>query len=289
MAEAVTLDPKELVLRAPNLGSPPLVYRRLMAIIDDPRSGPDDVAGVISQDTALTIKLLKLVNSALFSFGRRIDTVSQAVEAVGTNRVRDLALATSVTSFFRDVPPELIHAADFWRHSLACGVGARAIATHLRARDVERFFVAGMLHDVGRLVLYTTAPPEACAIHEHARSREIPLYEAERELMGFDHGTVGGALMEHWNMPSSLTEAVALHHRPDAANLFRLEAVTVHAADIVANSLGLGRSGERLVPPRCEGAWSSLGIDGEAFDRLTEKIQIEYREALSAFGLTEAD
>lgn len=289
MIEALALDPRELVKRAPDLGSPPLVYRRLMAIIDDPRAGADDVAHVISQDVALTVRLLRLVNSAFFSLGRRVDTVSEAVGAVGTTRVRDLALATSVTSFFRNVPPELIHAADFWRHSLACGVGARAIASHCGVRDVEHFFVAGMLHDVGRLVLYIAAPSEARAILDHASLREIPLYEAERDLTGFDHGTVGGALMESWNMPASLTEAVALHHQPDSANLFRVEAAAVHVADIVANGLELGRSGERIIPPRCEEAWSSLSIDDASLSSLTERIQREYREALSAFGLTESN
>ncbi len=289
MIEALALDPRELVKRAPDFGSPPLVYRRLMAIIDDPRAGADDVARVISQDTALTVRLLRLVNSALFSFGRRVDTVSEAVSAVGTTRVRDLALATSVTSFFRNVPPELIHAADFWRHSLACGVGARAMAAHCGVKDVEHFFVAGMLHDVGRLVLYIAAPSEARTILEHASLREIPLYEAERELTGFDHGTVGGALMELWNMPASLSEAVASHHRPESANLFRVEAAAVHVADILANRLELGRSGERLVPAKCEEAWSLLSLDDESISSLTERILREYREALSAFGLTESD
>lgn len=289
MNGSVTLDPKTLIESSPELGSPPVVYARLMEVIDDPRTGASDVAEVISLDAALTVRLLKLVNSAGFARRRQIDSVSQAVGVLGTTRVRDLALATSVTTFFKDVPPELIHAADFWRHSLATGVGASVIAGLRNEPNAERFFVAGLLHDIGRLVLYLSAPVEAKTILQHADERQIMLYEAERELTGFDHGTIGGTLMEHWNMPDGLTQSIAHHHHPSGTAAYAVEAATVHLADIFAHRLELGRSGEGLVPPMWSEALERLAIDPDVLPETLEQIEQRYRDTVRLFGLSEED
>lgn len=286
--EKVALDPKTLIDSSPELGSPPVVYVRLMEVIDDPRKGAHDVADVISLDAALTVRLLRLVNSAAFAHRRQIDSVSQAVGVLGTTGLRDLALATSVTTFFKDVPPELIHADDFWRHSLATGVAAKVIAGLRNERNADRFFVAGLLHDIGRLVLYLGAPEEARTILDHALEREISLFEAEHELMGFDHGAIGGALMAHWNMPDALAQSITHHHSPEATKAFAVEASTVHLADIFAHELELGRSGESRIPARQEGAMDRLGIDEAALPEALERIQDLYQETVAAFGLGES-
>ena len=283
----VELDPKALIESSPELGSPPVVYARLMEVIDDATKGAHDVAEVISLDAALTVRLLRLVNSASFARRRQIDTVSQAVGVLGTSGIRDLALATSVTTFFKDVPPELIHADDFWRHSLATGVAAKVIAGMRNERNADRFFVAGLLHDIGRLVLYVGAPAEARTILDHAIQEEEPIFEIERQLMGFDHGAIGGALMTHWNMPDALAESITHHHSPETTKAFAVEASTVHLADALAHELNLGRSGESLVPQRQEGAMERLGIDPALLDEALKTIEEQYIDTVSAFGLGE--
>lgn len=285
MPDLKTLDPLELIDSVPTLGSPPAVYQRLVQVLDDPRSGPHEVAAVIGQDPSLTARLLRLANSAYFAFDRPVDSVHQAVSFIGLTHVRDVALATSVTSAFHDVPPDLIHLEDFWRHSVAVGVGARMLAGIRRETNVERFFVAGMLHDVGRLVLYVSAPETARAVLERAQERECLLYEAEMELTGLDHATIGGALMERWNMPASLVECVAFHHRPEEAADHQVEAATIHLADLVANALRLGRSGERMVPPRWLGVWETLDLDPGLLNDLITSIGEEYHNLVGAFGL----
>ena len=285
MPDVKTLDPRELIESVPTLGSPPAVYQRLCEVLDDPRSGAHEVAAVIGQDPSMTARLLRLANSAYFAFDRPVDSVHQAVSFIGLTHVRDIALATSVTSAFRDVPPDLIHLEDFWRHSVAVGIGARLIAGIRRETNVERFFVAGMLHDVGRLVLYVSAPETAQAVLEHAQDRECLLYESEMELTGLDHGTIGGALMERWNMPASLIECVAFHHRPQEAEDHPVEAATIHPADLVANALRLGRSGERMVPPRWIGVWDSLDLDPSLLNELMASVGEEYHNLVGAFGL----
>lgn len=284
MPELTTLDAAALITQAPQLGSPPAVYQRLVEVLDDPRSGGHEVAAVIGQDPSLTARLLRLANSAYFSFDRPVDSVHQAVTFIGLTHVRDIALATSVTSAFRDVPADLIDLEEFWRHSLAVGICARMLAGIRKESNVERFFVAGMLHDVGRLVLYVSAADAARAILEHAKDRECLLYEAEMELVGLDHGTIGGALMEQWNMPASLAECVALHHRPQEALSYPVETATIHLADLVANALRLGRSGERMVPPRWIGVWETLDLDPSLLNHLMTSTRVEYGEVVGAFG-----
>lgn len=285
MPTLLTLDARELLDGAPNLGSPPAVYQRLVEVLNHPNSGVHEVAAVVSQDTALTARLLRLANSSYFSFSRPVDSVRQAVRLMGTTPVRDLALATSVTSVFRDLPPDLINLEDFWRHSLAVGMGARMMATDRRETNVDRFFVAGMLHDLGRLVLYMRAPDVARAVLEYAKDRDCHLYDAERELTGIDHGTIGGALMDRWSMPESLVECVWLHHAPDSSVQHPVETATIHLADVLANALSLGCSGERLVPPRHPDVWDALDLDPSSLPHMMDSLREEYSQVVSAFGL----
>lgn len=283
------LRPQDLLADSPELGSPPLVYRRLVEVINHPRGGAGDVANVIREDTALTARLLKLVNSAFFAFPKKIETVSQAVSVVGTSQVRDLALATSVTDLFKGIPSDLIDVEDFWKHSLGVGVAARVLASLRSEANVERFFVAGILHDVGRLVLLMRAPRETADVIAASRARGTLLYETEREVLGFDHARMGGILMDHWKMPDALREAVRLHHDPRRAERYPMEAGTVHVADIIATALQLGSSGERLVPPVSAGAWASLGIDPGVMGFAVDDIDRQYSSAVHLLGLALED
>ena len=285
MSTGAALRPSELVQGSIKLGSPPHIYERLMEVINHPRGGAADVAKVIREDTALTARLLKAVNSAFFSFPRRIDTVSQAVTVVGTSQVRDLALATSVVTLFKDVPPDLADMDGFWKHSLAVGVGARVLAGFRREGNVERFFVAGMLHDVGKLVLYLQAPEEARAALDYSRTEEALLHKSEQEVMGFDHAQVGEALMDLWNMPLSLREAIRFHHSPTRANRFPAETAAIHASDIIVHAMGLGNSGERFVPPLSPEAWEALGVEAQLLSSCLEEMERQFEAAVHLVGL----
>ena len=285
MTHLSTLDPDELIRAAPNLGSPPAVYQRLVEALEDPHAGPHEVAAIIGQDTSLTARLLRIANSPYFGFSRPVDSVHQAVSLIGATHVRDIALATSVTSSFSAVPPELIQLEDFWRHSLAVGIGARMMAGLRKETNLEQYFVAGMLHDVGRLVMYMSAPDAARTILQHAEDHDCLLHEAEMELAGFDHGTVGGGLLTKWNMSGSLVESVRLHHRPGEPTDFPVEAATLHLADLIANALKLGSSGERRVPPRWIGVWDALDMDPVELPNLMESVRDEFEAVVGAFGM----
>ena len=285
MSTATARRPSDLVQGSVQLSSPPLIYQRLMEVINHPRGGAADVAKVVLEDAALTARLLRVVNSAFFAFPRSVDTVSQAVTLVGTSQIRDLALATSVVQLFKDVPKDLIDMDGFWRHSLACGVAARVLAGLRREGNVERFFVAGILHDLGKLIIFQRCPEEARAVLEEAKGGRTLVYLAERNLLGFDHGQVGEALLDQWSMPASLREALHFHHSPRMASRYPVETSAVHVADIMANALGFGHGGELFVPPLSPEAWETLAIDAAYLPSTIEEIDRQFQAAVHLVGL----
>lgn len=276
--------PSDLVAAANAVASPPLVYDRLVQVINHPRSGSVDIAKVIGEDQGLTGRLLRVVNSAFFAFPRPVGSVAQAVTVVGTGQIRDLALATSVMSMFEGIPSELVDLETFWYHSLACGVASRTIAARRGENNVERFFVAGILHDIGHLILYMEAAEEATRALVMARDEARPLAQCEREVLGFDHAEVGRALLEQWNFPAAFREAVGYHHRPAQARRYPVEAAAVHVAEVMCHALEWGRSGERRVPPFDAGAWDTLGLDVETLPLLLAETERQLEAAVHFMG-----
>jgi putative nucleotidyltransferase with HDIG domain len=263
-----------------SVASLPGIYLRLCDVINDPRSSAVDVGRVMAEDPGLTARLLRLVNSALYGFPSRIETVSQAISIVGTAQLSDLALATSVIRAFANMPEDLVTMESFWRHSVACGTTARVIASRRREPNVERFFVAGLLHDIGRPIIFMRAAVEERQALALAEEKTLALFEAEQQVMGFDHTHVGSALLEAWKLPLSLREAVAFHHHPERAHRFPVEAGTVHVADILANGLRLGSSGERMVPPFVPAAWDLLGLSPAIIPGILEEAERQYHAAV---------
>lgn len=268
-----------------SVSSLPGIYLRLSEVVADPRASAADVGRVIADDPGLTARLLKLVNSAMYGFPTPIETVSHAISIVGTAQLQDLALATSVIRLFATLPQGLVTMESFWRHSVACGVIARALATRRREPNVERFFVAGLLHDIGRPVLFTQVPDQSRAAMTRSSETGVPLFFAEQEILGFDHTHVGSALLELWKLPPALREAVAHHHHPDRAKRFPVETATVHIADLIANALQFGTSGERALPPYAPMAWALLGLPPTVLADLVEESERHYEAAVQIIAL----
>ncbi len=240
--------------------SPPEVFLRLNNVVNNTRSSVTDIGNIISEDQGLTVRLLKIANSSLYGFPSKIETIFQAVLIIGAKQIRDLTLATSVVRLFKGIPEDLITMETFWRHSIACGVIARIIAGYRREPNVETFFTAGILHDVGRLIMYTMMPDECRNILSDIAKQPQLLFKAERESLGFDHTDVGGLLLREWKLPQNLTEAIAYHHNPDKISQYQIEAATTHVADILAHAMQLGSSGEKYIPRLSEEAWTKLSF-----------------------------
>ncbi len=251
--------------------SPPIIYTLLNDAIGHPRTSIDDISRIVNDDQGLTVRLLKLANSPLFGYFAKIDTISRAVTIVGTQQLRDLALTASIMSSFKSIPEDLMNMAMFWRHSIACGIFARNLAIYLRESNVERFFVAGMLHDVGQLVLCSTTPETVANLLATSTCEQALHHQTERRALGFDHADLGGALLEHWKLPHNIAEPVACHHSPTNARRFPLESAVVHLAEIFCQALDFGFTGERYVTPLQNSAWERLNIPVNMLETIVQQ------------------
>ncbi len=183
---------------------------------------------------------------------------------------------------FDEVPAEYINMESFWKHSLATGVTCRVLATERGEANVERLFVAGLLHDIGRLLLFMSAPNDAIECMKRARENGHLVYVLEQEMMGYDHAQVGQTLMSAWRLPESLQEPVGFHHDPKNARRFQVDAAIVHIADVTAHSLLLGHSGEQFIPPLSDAAWYRVDRTSAVSPATFAEIEIQYSAVVRA-------
>ncbi|MHC1791475.1 HDOD domain-containing protein [Solidesulfovibrio sp.] len=273
---------KDLVASEIKLASFPDIYFKIRQVLDSPISSPSQVADVISKDTSLSAKLLKLVNSPFYGLPHRIDSISRAVMVIGGQEISTLVLGISALNAFKDIPPELINMRTFWEHSVAVGVFARLLGAAAGQGGAERLFVAGILHDIGRLVLFKKMPHAAVEAIYYAQANGLPLHAAEEEVMGFSHPLVGGLLLRAWKFPDALVSCVACHHKPTGCT-GSLEPAILHVADIMAVAMGLAPPASSTVPILHAAAWDLLGVAPERLGELAEEGLAQVDDIVSAF------
>lgn len=253
------IDPSRLIRNKIELPSLPVIFNQINEAIADPRSSAIYVANIISKDSSLSARLLKIANSAFYSFPSGIDTISRAVAIIGTKELSTIALGACALSMFKDIPADLIDMRSFWEHSIACGIIARVISSHKENTTTERFFLAGLLHDIGRLTIFKCLPVQAKESLLKAKRTNSLLHRAEKEVMGFSHSLIGGMLLKEWKLPVTLEDSVRYHHATTQCET-ALEPAVVHLSDVITNALGIGTSGEQFVPTLDSKAWEEIGL-----------------------------
>jgi putative nucleotidyltransferase with HDIG domain len=211
----VTKDADALLDRIEDLPPLPAVAAKVMGMADDDRTSAMDLAQVLSTDQALTAKLIRISNSAYYGFARRVSTVREAVVMLGFKQVRQVAVGASLINTFRGSKPgpnDPFNLDLFWGHSVAVAVAAEVLAKKTRMARPEDAFTAGILHDIGRLVLRQTMLAEFTQAVAIAKTGELTLHEAEIETTGYAHDDIGRALGERWKFPTHLVDAVRCHH-----------------------------------------------------------------------------
>ena len=253
----------------------PSIVFELNEVIANPLSSAEDIAQVVQRSPTLTALLLKIVNSPFYGFPSKIDKISLAVTLIGTREISGLALGISVISLFKNIPKEILNMYSFLKHSLACGIISRILAAHKNIPQTEQLFVSGLLHDLGRLILYSYFPKEARNLLDRARSTNMLLYLQENDSLGCNHTHIVKQLLQQWKLPMVLENNVFFHHDPSKASQ-PVPATLVHLADIITNSLGIGSSGERFVPPLDNEAWDNLGLSPTCFDIVVKQATHQF-------------
>lgn len=265
--------PQSLVKESIELISLPDVYVRLRSIINSPNSSMSDVAQVLVHDPAITARLLKLVNSSFFGLPNKVDTMTHAINMLGTEQVHDLVLATVVVDSFSGFTNDSFNIYDFWFNGVYCAVTSRLLAYHCdKLEDTERPFIEGLLHNIGHMVMYQKMPELALEAAELSASKGVDLHLAEREAIGFDYAQVGAELMREWKLPKSLQEVTEFQNEPGKASQYKLEASLLHISTaITRNALAENPiSPETLnVNPIC---WDITGLSVESMAGLKHEV-----------------
>ena len=269
----------EFGMRLPTL---PAVFNRINETIMNPNSSAGDIADVVSKDSGLTYQLLGIVNSAFYGFISKIDTVSRAVAIVGTKQLTSLVFGITVMKIFNRIPAEHIDMQQFWRHSVACGIASRVIAGYKKIQNTERLFVAGLLHDIGRLLMYNLWPEHALRTLLVSRRDSRLLYQVEEELLDIDHAGIGALMAERWKLPFLLESTIHYHHSPALSHNL-LESSIVHLADIIVHAMETGSSGDVFVPPLDSAAWEALDISENLLTFIVDHVDRQIDETISYF------
>jgi putative nucleotidyltransferase with HDIG domain len=270
------MSAEEFACELDDLPSPPAVVMELLNTIDQDDIDVAVLARKVSADQALTAKTLRLANSSLYGIAVKVTTIQQAITYLGFQATRNLVTAAALTGCFPNRQCAGFDARAFWRHAIGVGVCARVLARHLHlSQDVA--FTAGLLHDIGRLVLVTLQPKRYAQVIAHRQAHDCSLLAAETEVMAVDHVMAGLALARQWQFSDTMRQAIAFHHAPDTPGAGFLAAI-IHVADGVVHALDLAGQEDELVPPLSSLAWTALGLDEEVWLQVFRETELQFEE-----------
>lgn len=276
------IDPRELIKKRIKLPSLPIIFNQINEAIEDPKSSAANIANIINTDAGLCAQILAIVNGAFYGLSSKVDSISRAVAIIGTKQLSTLSIGTCALNVFKDIPSDLIDMKSFWKHNIGCGIIARIIASHKNHSLTERFFLAGLLHDIGRLVMLQSLPLQMKEALLMAVQTNGLLYEAENKVIGFDHALIGGLLVKEWKLPAMFETSISYHHQPSQCEN-PLDAAIVHISDVMTHALSIGTSGEQYVPPLDAEAWEEIGLPLAALSATVEQADWQIADTVQVF------
>jgi HD-like signal output (HDOD) protein len=243
---------KNLVVQMDKIPSIPSIFAEIVEKLRDDQASIDEISALVSKDLAITAKLLKLVNSAFFGLNRSISSPSEAVAYLGLDTIKALVLAVNAFATFEGAKIPGICLESLWSHSMAVAATARRI---IESENVPRLFgdegfLAGMLHDIGKLVLASNLPAEYESALKHSQTERVPLYQSEEQAFGANHADIGGYVLSLWGLPARVVEAITFHHDPEASAVTGLNPLlAVHVANYAVKQKNASSQANALSQP----------------------------------------
>jgi len=262
------------------LPSLPALVMELLATTEDSEVEIESLARKIALDHSLAVRTLRLANSPFYGMPHRVGTVAEAVAVLGLHSVRTLVVTATLADRLKGASDTPLDFMAFWRHAIGSALGARAIAVYRNA-DPEQAYTAGLLHEVGRLLLATRFTDHYAAVQAYRAANDCYPLDAERAVLGLDHAMVGEALTRHWNFPHDMQLAVAMQGADDLDTVTDL-ALVVRAADAISHALDLALDGQALVPAIGPRAWQRLGLDENALMEIFRQTDEQFQVACAA-------
>lgn len=231
----------KILMNVGDLPALPQITNRIIELTADPESTNQEICDLINRDQVLVAKVLKLVNSAYYGLPRKVATVSEAVALLGMQTLRTLMVGASVYKTLAGLQKKPAGNYDeIWRHALACAVSSRLVAAELMIRQKDYAFTAGLLHDIGRVILATLCTDQYNQVYELAKVRGCRLIEAEMEILEISHAEVGKMVANKWNLPMTLVDPIGYHHEPFSECDNQELVQSVYLGNIVARLAGYG-------------------------------------------------
>ncbi|MCB9482021.1 MAG: HDOD domain-containing protein [Desulfobacteraceae bacterium] len=275
--EFLTLE--DLINEDDKLPVLPDIFSKLMEVLENPRSNALDIAKIIEKDQSLCAATLKLVNSSFYGFSKKIDNIYNSVVILGTKQLGMLALGLSVVKIFNEVESQYLNIKKMWQHSLGVGICSKIIARMADCQDYNKIFVAGMIHDIGKLVILKKIPLKTALIIKEVWEKDLFVLEAEEKYLGFTHCQAGEKFCTKFKMPDIFADIARNHHNPQNSQ-FPLQCSVVHLAEVIVNAVEIGSSGEKLVLPLNEYCWEILSLSSNAIPVIVKQLQVEMQTSL---------
>lgn len=277
----------QLINEIDQLVSLPNVYYRLETLIEHPSSTVDDFASVLGADADLCARLLQLANSAFYSISTPIVSIDKAIMRVGIRQIREMVLVTAIKGAFDSLPHHsAVDMDSFWRHSLAVGMMAKHLAKAIGFLKAEQLYVPGLLHDIGRLVLFLKQSSEMGKLMLKRDDELLSLHRLELEYLSYTHAEVGGRLLQKWRVPESIVEPVMHHHQPHYSFDYHRETCLIFIADLMVMEQGFGDSGEANMGGFSEADLiivKELGLDRDKMEEIWLNAKNEITEVCRQF------
>lgn len=260
---------EEITRRVVDIPALPKVTNDIMRLTEDPDSNVQDIERVIMKDQSLTTRILRLANSAHYGYPRRISTISEASVLLGFQAIRSITLTASVNGLLmKEVRGYGLKKNELWRQSQSCAIISRHIAKKLRFAKVDQAYVAGLLRDIGKVIVSYYLNDHFKQIMSMVQNEGVSFLEAEEKVLGFHHGQVGAEVAKKWNLPGELVEAIEYHHSPEEATInFKLTSI-IHLADAIVMMMGIGLGVDGMIYNLSQETLQALGVDGLMLEQL---------------------
>ncbi|MDP2561436.1 HDOD domain-containing protein [Psychrobium sp. 1_MG-2023] len=282
------MDSSHLVNEIKSLPSLPQAYHKCSHLLEQESTDSAALAEVVSADPAMTLSVLKLVNSAYFNLPRRIERLEHAISIIGRDKFKELVLTAALVEAVSKLAGGEVKMEVFWRHSIYTGLIAKRLALHCYLPNSERLFISGLLHDIGQLLYFTIQPTKALKVSALVLKYGIETNLAESKVLGYNHQQLGAKLCQSWELPDWLTHTVSHHHQPQQKQRHQLESQIIYLANIIASSVypslvTLGH--EKKIKPACvieDPVWQALNIKPEVAKTLELEAEGQLNDILKS-------
>ncbi|MFP5222251.1 MAG: HDOD domain-containing protein [Acidobacteriota bacterium] len=272
MSEDLKLERKDQILAVKDLPTLPKVLDEVSRLVKDPDSSTEQMAKLIAMDQVLSAKVLKMVNSPIYGFPGRISSIHHALVLLGFNVLRGVIVSTSVMDIMNQ------NMVGLWEHSVGCALASSTIARHVGLKDVEDVSVAGLLHDLGKVVTAIQLPELKTGVEAMVKTRDMTYLDAEKALMGFGHDRVNAWIADHWKLPPSIKEGMSYHHKPQLARLYPEAACCVHLGDFMVRVFEYGSGGDDNVLYLEPDALKKLKLKPADLETILDQLSEQFME-----------